>query len=33
VHRREPQLSSAAQAFVAMSRSCARVLSRGSTRL
>jgi len=33
VYRREPQLSSAAQAFVAMSRSCARVLSRGSTRL
>jgi LysR family transcriptional regulator of abg operon len=33
VYRREPQLSSAAQAFLAMSRSCARVLSRGSKRL
>lgn len=33
LHRREPQLSSAAQAFLAMSQSCARVLSRGSRRL
>ena len=33
LHRREPQLSSAAQTFLAMSQSCARVLSRGSRRL
>ncbi len=33
VYRREPQLSSAAQAFVAMSQSCARVLTRGKKRL
>lgn len=33
LYRREPQLSSAAQAFVAMSRTCARVLSRGSRRI
>lgn len=33
VYRREPQLSSAAQAFLAMSRSFARVLSRANQRL